>query len=203
MSRKWNNVLRKIEERRKLIRKRELYPYDTFLEKTYRALSLLIAIEESKTNREIKLEARKNFIINCITALEVFLKDMVKGLIDLEAISQKGIDEFLKEKITLKEAWEIFSESEVSLGEIISITCSFQNLTQINSIFSKLLDQDFLEEISHFKVKREDEDIEFTLKENYPDWEIRIVEIFELRLVAISAYRIMYSFFLARIFNIE
>ncbi|KYK35109.1 MAG: hypothetical protein AYK18_13520 [Theionarchaea archaeon DG-70] len=181
MTRRWENILAKIVEKREIIKKREVYPYDTFLQKTYQAILLLDVVESSKTNIKIKIEARKNFIVNCVTALEVFLRDMIEGLIDMNVIDQKRINEFLNDKITLKEAWEIFSERNITLGEIISATCSFQNLHQINSIFSKLFDQDFLEEINRFEVEREDGNSKFTLREDYPEWQKRIAEMFELR----------------------
>lgn len=181
MNRKWENILTKITEKREVIKKKELYPYDTFLQKMYRAVKLLTVVEDSKTDNKIKIEARKNFIINCVTALEVFLKDMIEGLIEMNAIDQKRMEKFLNDKITVKEAWEIFSEKVITLGEIIAATRSFQNLRQINSTLSSLFDQDFLEEINSFQVERENGNTKFTLKENYPNWQERITEMFELR----------------------
>lgn len=141
---------------------------------------LLKIIKDSKTDSKLKIEVRKNFIINCVTALEFFLKDMIEGLIELNAIDKKNIDKFLDDKITLKEAWKIFSERSITLGEIISATCSFQNLHQINSILSGLFDRDFLDEIDYFQVERGDENTKYILKKDYPDWRKRITEMFEL-----------------------
>ncbi len=175
--------IQRIEEMRSSLSKRYGkhcdIPVDVFWEKTRRAFLLLDLVENSKTHKDLKLEARKNFIINCVTALEVFLKDMLVGL--LENVDLPKLNELLNEKITLWEAYKLFYRNKVSAGELIAIKYSLQNLEQINLIFSKLIEKKFLTEIGSFDVKDERGRTKFVLDKKYPDWKERLAELFELR----------------------
>jgi len=179
--------IKKIDEMRSLLGKRWEYPYDTFLEKIYLSRQLIQLVEKSNIKKEIKIEARKNFIINCITAVEVFFKDMIIGLDWFEVLNEDGIDELLSEKITLTEAWLLFKTKNISLGEIIAAKFSFQSLPEINKIMKKLLGvSNFLKEVEQYEVTEIDEDneeekVKFVLKDAYPDWRKKVQEIFELR----------------------
>ena len=179
--------IKKIDEMRSLLGKRWEYPYDTFLEKMSLSFQLLQLVEKSNVKKEIKIEARKNFIINCITAVEVFFKDMIIGLDWFEVLNEDGIDELLSEKITLTEAWLLLKTKNISLGEIIAAKFSFQSLPEINKIMKKLLGvSNFLKEVEQYEVTEIDEDneeekVKFVLKDAYPDWRKKVQEIFELR----------------------
>ena len=84
----FKKLIKHIDNIQKSLQKRYdgyyLIPSEIFYEKTRRALSLLDLVEKSEAPKDLKLEARKNFIINCVTALEVFLKDFLCVLIDMK-----------------------------------------------------------------------------------------------------------------------
>jgi len=56
-------------------------------------------IEEHAKDRKVKIEARKNFVINCVTAAEVYFKDVVKALPEFPKIkeNEEGLKDLLKE----------------------------------------------------------------------------------------------------------
>ncbi|GEM_PF-5303652 len=120
----FERLIQRIDETRQHLAKRygkyAAIPIDVFWEKTRRALLLLDLVENSEVSYELKIEARKNFIINCVTALETFLKDTIIGLVEEGNLF---VDEILKErKISLSDAYELFVNREVSRGELI-VTC--------------------------------------------------------------------------------
>jgi len=183
MASKVEKWIQRVEEIRNSLSKRYngyyAIPIDVFWGKTHRALRLLDLAEKSKVHKDLKVEARKNFIINCVTALEVFLKDMLVGL--LENADFPTLNELLNEKITLWEAYRLFYRNKVSAGELLAIKYSFQNLEQINLLFSKLIGKKFLTEIGNFEVKDDSGRIKFVLNIKYPDWKEKLAELFELR----------------------
>ncbi len=186
----FKKLIRRIDEIEKSLQKRYdgyyLIPLDIFYEKTRRALSLLDLVEKSRVSRDLKLEARKNFIINCITALEVFLKDMVLVIIDMQTENNhraNGIKLLLKEKITLEEAYKLFYKKDVSIGIIIISKYSFHNLETIDQILSVITKENFLEKLGKFKVRDDKEKIKFILDKKYSNknWRNILAEFLNLR----------------------
>jgi len=178
-------LIQKVEEARELMRKRHPFPMDTFFEKIGRAYRLLSLVEESNADKILKIEARKNFIINCVTAIEVFFKDTVVGLGKLGVFKRDNIDAIVERKFTFSEALQL-KDKKINLWEVLSILLSFQSLSEINKTMEALLGiNDFLKEIEQYEVKieepEEDEKIEFILKERYPEWRKYLQEIFVLR----------------------
>jgi hypothetical protein len=179
--------LARAEEVRKMIGKRydgcRVIPIDVFYEKIRRALLLLGTIENSDVSNELKLEARKNFVINCVTALEVFLKDMLVVLLyDNEQLCErvKKIEKIRRMKLNPLDAYKVFSKHRISLGELIAITFSFQNIADIEEVFSALTEKKFLDEVGKIKVENE-EGKSFVLNEKYPDWRKKLEEFLNLR----------------------
>ena len=183
--RRIQKLIQKVVEARKLMRKRYPLPGDTFFEKNDRAYRLLSLVEESNPDKILKIEARKNFIINCVTAIEVFFKDTVVGLGKLGVLKRDNIDAIVERKFTFSEVSQL-EDKKINLWEVLSILSSFQSLPEINKIMGALLGiNDFLKEMEQYKVKiegpEEDEKIEFILKEEYPEWRKYLQEIFNLR----------------------
>jgi len=179
--------------------KRELLPLDSFWKKLYYSARIIDTTEkylakEAETRIDklnLKKEARKNFIINCITATEVYFKDFVKTLpeVNEEIKHGEGLKDLLKnkDKANLWEAYEIFKESDFRLGDILISYYSFQNLADIDHVMSKLLNTKFLDSIDNYLLKLDDQDKDFfnvdtiVMKKNYPEWRKYLAEIFELR----------------------
>jgi len=182
--RKLQDIILRIDEIREALSKRYgekdvVLPIDAFWEKTRRSLLLLDLVESSKSPKELKIEARKNFIINCVTALENFLKDTIFGLTEIGNLSAREI--LKEEKISLYDAYKLFVDKKVSLGELIVVRFSLNNLEQIDYLMSKLIGRKFLDEVGKFEVKDEDNNLKFTLNNRFPEWRNRLSELFRLR----------------------
>lgn len=157
-----------------------LLPHDNFLEKISSAAKLLDFVEKKKADKKIKLEARKYFVIACTSAMETYFKRMAWVFIDNKWINDDFMDILKQDKISLADLLEI-NKKELSLGEIISVSHSFQDLESINRIYSKMLGvTDFIEEVEAFetKVKKGKRVI---LKNNYSDFRKKIGELLNLR----------------------
>ena len=185
----FNRICMRSQRELELMRKREWYPLDSFLRKISCAGQILSIVEDNAEDNRVKWEARKNFIINCVTATEVYFKDIVKGLLELPRVKQNdsGVRELLKEKVSLWEAYMLFKEEELSIGSIIAVHSSFQSLAHIDYTMSKILNLGFLDTVGNHKTQLEEEDKErysmetLYLNEDYPDWRRHLNEIFELR----------------------
>src|SRR6266446_6161896 len=73
-----------------------------FSKKISYATRILNSIEENETNNSLIIEARKNFIINSVTALEIYLKEAI--LTSDFILNEERCEELLKDKISLFEA---------------------------------------------------------------------------------------------------
>jgi len=169
--------------------KREVYPLDSFRTKCFYAIQLLGIVEDQTSDRKIKIEARKNFIINCVTATEVYFKDIVKILSVSPEVKESSdkIKELLKEKIRLWEAYVLFVKKKFRLGDVINSIFSFQNLEEIDYVMSKILNIKFLNLIENYKADLDEGDREYygvnsiCLKTDLPKWRKYLAEVFRLR----------------------
>ena len=186
----FEKLLAKLDETQKSLSRRYdgyyLIPSDIFYEKTRRAWILLDLVEKSEVSKDLKLEARKNFIINCTTALEVFLKDMLIGIVDIlleKKCHPDKIDSLFKEKITLGEAYQLLSERKISAGLLIASKYSFHNLEVIDRIFSVIINGNFLESLGKFEVKDSKGKTKFVLDKRYHNgnWRNKLAEFLYLR----------------------
>ena len=113
------------------------------------AIQVQQEIEESSKDDKIKSQARKNLVINFVTALEVYFRDII-----IEFAGKWDADGFtflLKEKISLNEAFDLFSNAKVSKEMIIAKFSSFQNLESINFVYGNLLaTKDFVGDLDRF-----------------------------------------------------
>jgi len=156
-----------------------LLPYDIFAEKIAQAVQLLSFVEENTKDKELRLEARKYFIITCISAMEIYFKSVVRTFVDAGWVNESFLSLLEKDKISLRDLLEI-NRKRISLGEIISVSYSFQDLETINRIYTKMLGlKDFMSEVSSFKVETEEET--FILQDHYPDFREKIEELIKLR----------------------
>lgn len=195
----FNRLMKRIKEERNFLRKKELLPLDTYRSKVYSAIHLNVIVELKKPEPRIRYESRKNLIINVVTAAENFFKDVAKALptspilkkYERELLNNKLFDETLK----LRQAFELFSSESASIGLIVSAYYSFENLEQINSVFSAIIwvyikDFDFLNHIGKLRVKTDKYDREdwmyewinsICLDKDLPNWRSEVGQFFELR----------------------
>ncbi len=78
--------------------------------------------------------AKQQFIISMVSAIEHFFKDLLIDLIDEDLVD---ISE-LKDKYKLNDIIKL-KKGNVSLGELVAKNYNFQNLNEINKIYSKIL----------------------------------------------------------------
>jgi hypothetical protein len=185
----FEKLYKRAQKESKFFNKREIYPSDSFRVKISYAAQILNIVENHTKERKIKIEARKNFIVNCVTATEVYFKDIVKTLPEFPKIKEngEGIKELLKEKISLWEAYLLFKKEDLRIGDVIYSYYSFQNLEEIDSVMSKILNLKFLDSVEKHKANLDREDQKYygvktlCLKTDLPKWRNYLAEIFNLR----------------------
>lgn len=178
---KLKDIIRRIDLQRK---SRPNYlllplPYDNFIDKLSSARELLFFVEENTKDKKIRLEARKHAVIVCVSAMETYFKNVARAFIDRRWVADDFLSTLKDNKFTLSDLSEIGKE-KISIGEIVSVSQSFQNLEMINRIYTKMFGVgDFILEVESFKVETEEE--EFVLKGSYPDFRREIEEMIRLR----------------------
>lgn len=186
-----------------LLSKRSPLPLDSFWYKLFYSTQVIEIVENNSANEDlsqidklkIRIEARKNFIINCVTATEVYFKDLVKTLPELneEIKYGNGVKNLLNNgnkpnlKVNIWEAYEIFNKDNFRLGDILIYFYSFQNLNDIELVMGNMLNIKFLDLIEEYPLKLNDIDKDFfgmdmiVLKKDYPNWRKYLGEIFDMR----------------------
>lgn len=176
--------MKKLEEilknRENLLKRYKDYPFSSFYGKITTSLELIaqINIKFDKNYPSFIAtfqEALKNFTISLITAMEVYFSDWCRVLIDRYKINFKKFPKDLLPKFTLEEIEFILSE-KLKMGEIVAKYGNFQNLNQINKIFSNLLDLKFLDEIKIINIDIRGKNTTFDNKDY-----IKLEEIIGLR----------------------
>jgi hypothetical protein len=155
-------------------------PYENFYDRISSVAELGNFIEASKADRGIRLEARNYFIVVCASGMEIYFKRMAQVFIDAKWVKDDFMDILKEDKVSLADVLEI-NKRKLSLGEIISVSRSFQDLESINRIYSKMLGvTDFLKEVETFEVEIK-KGRRTTLKNDYPDFRKQIGELLNLR----------------------
>jgi hypothetical protein len=161
-----------------------LLPYDNFLGKISSAAKLARFVEENTKDKKLRLEVRKYFVVVCVSSMETYFSDTARVFVDFGWVKDDFLNSLGDTKITLSDLFEITKKS-ISIGEIVSVSYSFQTLETINRIYTKMLGvSDFISELEAFKVKFEEQESvleEFVLKDSYPDFRRKIEEMIKLR----------------------
>lgn len=99
------------------------------------------------TTKEIKQQSLANYIVNLVSIWETYLRDLFTVALRLD----RDFFEFAKSKFLEADLSEHSLEDQVNL---LSVAPNFQNITEINQIFSKLFEsKDFFELVSNFNFK--------------------------------------------------
>ena len=131
-------------EKRKLRSSRDEFPLISFYEKIKRTRLLSDFAETKRGTGALKLksEARRQFIISLVTALEVYLGDLTIELIDKAQIKYgKRIIESASKKYDIIEIREIL-RNKITMGELICDQINFQNLEKIFGFLKNLFGTD-------------------------------------------------------------
>ncbi len=147
-------------------------------EKHERAQALLNHILHVERNSMIRNEARKNFIVNLVTSMEVFLKQVI---VECKGVwNKEGFATLLNETITLNEAYDLFKASKIEREHLIGHYYGFQNIGAIDKVFSALTNTKFLNTIGAYKILPNQKD-DFRLNDIEKDWRKIIESLFQLR----------------------
>lgn len=91
---------------------------------------------------EVIIYAKQQYIIAMVSGMEHFFKDLLIDLINEELVDLSGI----RQKFELEDVVKLKKEI-INLGELILIKYNFQNLDEINSIYSKILNLNFYDNL--------------------------------------------------------
>lgn len=188
-------MLEKFLEREKTFyeKRSNVDPISIFHKKVAESVKLVTFVERKSKISSVKLNARKNYVINLVTAAEVYFKDLVKILPEFQEVKRdlSGLRRLLDEKITIWDAFQLFKNKKVGksikIGNIISVSFSFQNLEQIDFVFSQILLIKFLDKVEEHKRRLNEIEQDFfkvktlCLKSNLPQWRRTIADLFNAR----------------------
>jgi hypothetical protein len=149
-------------------------------------------------------EALKNLTINVASAFEIFVKDFIKIVCDKPGFprDEQGIRKIMDEKITLGEAYELFNFEQFSIGNLVSLSKSFLDLTNTITILNQIVAPNFIQEIEEFVVTVTPGEyglygnIPFSLSSRFPNWQTQISKLLSERheYVHQSSYEINISY---------
>ena len=176
---KFENIVKRISLSRESKRE-NIMPYDNFYDRVTVAGKLLDFVEDEKADRKIRYEARKYIVVTLASGMEAYFKRMAQVFIDAEWVNEEFREILRREKISLADLVDI-KKKELSLGEIISVSHSLQDLDTVNYFFSKMLGvNDFLKELENIEIVPESGK-KYVLKSKYPDFRGKIGELLNLR----------------------
>ncbi len=145
------------------------------------------SIKKKKDQHLIDL-AFNNYLVNCITCLEIFYKHMIQSF---DRWSEQGYTELLTEKVTLGQAFDLIGNEKITKQYIIANHYSFQNFSTIGKTMSALTQKDFYKEVENYEVtyiggtkegKLDPTDTKTVkLIKDYPDWKKTINKLYEDR----------------------
>lgn len=158
---------------------KHLPPMDIFLEKFNGSEALVDFVEEQATDEELKQQARWYFAIMCVSAMEIFFKRMAEIFLQGGWASESLFTTFHQDKKSMIESLRNDKE-EYNFGEIISTSNSFQNLDSINKFYTRMINKDFLKEISEFKAPL-GQGKYMILKDTHPEFRKEISELVHYR----------------------
>jgi hypothetical protein len=176
---KFESIIRRISLSRES-RRGNVTPFDNFFDRMKAAGQLIDFVEDGKMDRAIRYEVRKYAVITLASGMETYFKRMAQAFIDAEWVNEEFREILRREKISLADLVDI-KKKEISLGEIISVSHSLQDLDTINYFFSKMLGvNDFLKELENIEIVTENGK-KYSIKSEHPDFRGKIGELLDLR----------------------
>lgn len=136
---KEKNEITILLERRRLKSGRGDDPLDNFWEKIHRGVLLVDFAEKAgKTgSRKIKSESRRQFIVNLVTAFEVYMIDLITELIDENKIDIDKLN--LKVNLPIQDVINLII-NKVAVSEVVCAYNNFQNVESTGKFLSDIFD---------------------------------------------------------------
>jgi hypothetical protein len=183
-----------IKEFKSILRRREGNYVKAALRKMSISLKILNLAAVVSDDENLKNELTMYFYVGSASALEAYIKGLIMDVFERKKclISEKNLKDLMRDKITIKDAFDIFRKIKPKPSEIdfILIKHSFQSLKSINEIFNKLFGKtDFLKELEEYEIRNEElrKLMGFRakgiacLKRNFPNWKRELQDIFNKR----------------------
>jgi len=148
MDKKKRNIIEEVESINSRLANKSSYEFQTRLDKISRAL-----IELKKENKSYKEELLKYIPIATISCFEGYFRSVVKELIDFGKPFNENIKK-LNQANNIKLDFEIIAAIQtktLSVGDFVAHILPFNNIDDIHSILSILLDRSFLTDLKEFK----------------------------------------------------
>lgn len=140
-----------IIDKARLNRENREGPWEFFHRKIDLLRELTTSIDEKIEKEDLLLEARKQHINGLVTALEAFLKEVFRILVDENQLKCDNILD--KERKYSLLDFKIMMEKKYTYGEILSNNYNFQNLGDVGRAFDEILGIRIFEELKKFKVQ--------------------------------------------------
>ena len=142
--------IKRILERRYSKKTRSKFPIEDFIDKWTNASGLLEKVHKKIHTKNLIQEARGQFIVSMVTALEVFLRDSLISLIDKYKLDYTKLAKKKAESCDLEKI-EFIIKNNITIGELIVEYCKFQNLKEIEECFSLLFGFSLFKELKEYK----------------------------------------------------
>lgn len=143
-----------------------------------------VVIHEITNNEKITKQLKNYLVIRLVTVLETFFRNKTIKIIDENNFEISGL--FNKGELTIALSdFEEIQKTEFTKGRIVATNFNFQNINEINFVYSKLLGVDFLETVKQATTLKEllDNGTEVTrdlLPSLYSNW-TELLGIFQIR----------------------
>lgn len=161
-------------------RKRSIIPWN-FYHKKIGYIRNIIEISTKKIkNKRILEEVYKQQVVSLVTAMEVYLREVLVFIIDEKKIKSDNVLDSIKKSITLLEVVQVHEMLEKKgwdKAELLANEYNFQNLKNIKKAFSDLLKKDVFAGLKEYSIEGNDGKT-LRLKK---DFDRRIRDILELR----------------------
>lgn len=147
---------------------REFQPLKNFIKTSDNHKICLEYISNSMIeNTEVKKIIANSLLINQVTNIEVYCKDMLDAFFKIcdPNITKKTLKEIHKDKYDIDDLVFLY-ENSIHPIELIAFNQSFQNLSTINHIFSKILKVNVLEDMKSTNFRYKDDEKEFDFKDD-------------------------------------
>ena|SRR5258706_777396 len=169
-------------------KKRKFPAHDNYLLRINKSGLLLDKVLEATNDSETRTEARKNYIVNLVTATELFC---IETIIDHKGKWKNDGLTFLlnkKENLSLNDVFEILKIGKVTKEHLLINYFSFQKVSTIDKVFSFLTGETagensfkFLHNLTKMKMSEDGFGSPTTIGSAMPDWSKYFNQLFEKR----------------------
>jgi len=180
-----DELYRRIKQQRKNKDSRDIVPYLNYLQKNRRSERLLKNVRRSIKDKASLKEALIQFIIADVTAFEVYFRDLFHAsftfCLDEREFFTK-CEKLVDKKFDFQDL-VIISYDQIELCDIIIEHQKFQNLSNLDKIFSTVIKENFFNSLNNreFEIKSSEHDKHPIIFKLEPNWYKNLDEYLRLR----------------------